>query len=144
LEFDGDVEDVFARTFVVDYEEYGTVKTTELKPGGDSIPVTESNREEYVDLYVKWLLVDSIEAQFSAFSEGFHEVKPLILHHPHDKHSTLHHPSWIASDFSTRVFTLHHPSWIASDFSTRVFTLHHPSWIASDFSTRVFTLHHPS
>jgi hypothetical protein len=104
LEFDGDVEDVFARTFVVDYEEYGTVKTTELVPGGDSIPVTKSNREEYVDLYVKWLLVDSIEAQFSAFSEGFHEVKPpkplnlnpsdglhevkpCTLHHPHDKHS---------------------------------------------------------
>ena len=111
MEFDGDVEDVFARTFVVDYEEYGTVKTTELKPGGDSIPVTESNREEYVDLYVKWLLVDSIEAQFSAFSEGFHEVKPLILHRPDDKRSTLHHPSWIKHRLFVCLFvTLRRPS----------------------------------
>jgi len=74
LSFVGDIEDVFARTFVADYDEYGTIKTIELCPGGANISVTEANREEYVELYVKWLLEDSIQAQFSAFSEGFHEV----------------------------------------------------------------------
>uniref|UniRef100_A0A7S0W7Q4 HECT-type E3 ubiquitin transferase n=2 Tax=Hemiselmis tepida TaxID=464990 RepID=A0A7S0W7Q4_9CRYP len=74
LDFQGDVEEVFARTFVADYEEYGTMKTIELCPGGANRNVTEANRDQYVELYVKWLLEDSIQAQFSAFSEGFHEV----------------------------------------------------------------------
>ena len=74
LEFDGDVEETFARTFVVSYEEYGTVKTHPLKPGGDDTPVTNQNRHEYVELYIQYLLEDSISLQFSAFAEGFHEV----------------------------------------------------------------------
>jgi hypothetical protein len=65
---------VFQRTFVVDYEEYGAIKTHPLKRGGENMMVTKANRDEYVQLYVKWLLEDSIGAQFTAFSEGFHEV----------------------------------------------------------------------
>eukprot|EP00286_Rhodomonas_abbreviata_P003077 CAMPEP_0181344412 /NCGR_PEP_ID=MMETSP1101-20121128/32159_1 /TAXON_ID=46948 /ORGANISM="Rhodomonas abbreviata, Strain Caron Lab Isolate" /LENGTH=631 /DNA_ID=CAMNT_0023456213 /DNA_START=77 /DNA_END=1970 /DNA_ORIENTATION=+ len=74
LSFEGDVEDVYSRTFVVDYEEYGAVKSHPLKPGGESINVTADNRQEYVDLYVKYLLEDSIQQQFAAFAEGFHQV----------------------------------------------------------------------
>mmetsp|Transcript_50050 Transcript_50050/g.73512 ORF Transcript_50050/g.73512 Transcript_50050/m.73512 type:complete len:293 (-) Transcript_50050:52-930(-) len=74
LEFDGDVEETFARSFVVSYEEYGTVKTLALKPGGDDIAVTNDSRHEYVELYIKYLLEDSIAQQFGAFAEGFHEV----------------------------------------------------------------------
>jgi len=48
---------------VVSYEEYGSVKTLPLKPGGDDIAVTNENREEYVQLYIKYLLEDSIAQQ---------------------------------------------------------------------------------
>ncbi len=35
--------------FSVDFEELGVVKSHELKPGGEEILVTESNKEEYVE-----------------------------------------------------------------------------------------------
>ena len=53
----------FARSMVVSYEEYGMVKTHALKPGGDDIPVTNHNRQEYVQLYINYLLEDSISQQ---------------------------------------------------------------------------------
>lgn len=35
--------------FAQDYEVQGETKTIELKPGGKNIPVTEENKEEYVE-----------------------------------------------------------------------------------------------
>lgn len=35
--------------FAQDYEVLGETKTIELKPGGGNIPVTEENKEEYVE-----------------------------------------------------------------------------------------------
>ena len=35
--------------FAQDYEVQGETKTIELKPGGEKIPVTEENKEEYVE-----------------------------------------------------------------------------------------------
>lgn len=49
-------------------------RTHELKPGGKDIPVTSSNKEEYVGLYAKFLLVDSISRQFEMFKRGFMRV----------------------------------------------------------------------
>lgn len=48
--------------------------TAELKPGGGSIAVTKENRQEYVDLYTKYTLQDSISEQFKVFKEGFSQV----------------------------------------------------------------------
>jgi len=45
LEFDGDVETTFMRTFSVEREFLGTVVEDELKPGGKDIPLTKDNRE---------------------------------------------------------------------------------------------------
>jgi alpha-tubulin suppressor-like RCC1 family protein len=67
----GSVEDIFCATFTVDQGSFGKMKTYELKSGGASIPVTEENREEYVDLYVKFLLEDSVKIQYNAFKRGF-------------------------------------------------------------------------
>lgn len=74
LSFDGDVENVYCRTFEVETEVFGTMHKHELKPGGSSIPVTNDNRKEYVDLFVKWKLVESVQKQFDAFLEGFRMV----------------------------------------------------------------------
>ena len=35
--------------FSVDFDELGVVKSHELKPGGESILVTEENKEEYIE-----------------------------------------------------------------------------------------------
>ena len=43
------------------------------------ITVTADNRKEYVELYCDWLLSRSVRAQFRAFSQGFHNVRPRQL-----------------------------------------------------------------
>ena len=75
LDFEGDVESTFLRSFDVEYDYYGELRRHELKPGGSQVAVTNDNRQEYVDLYTKWLLHDSIGNQFAAFAHGFHEVR---------------------------------------------------------------------
>lgn len=63
--------------FSVDYELLGEVKSHELKPGGERIPVTEENKAEYLDLVVAWRVSRGIEEQTKAFLDGFNEVVPL-------------------------------------------------------------------
>lgn len=74
LDFDGDVEAVFARSFEVEYEFFGQMRTDELKPGGADIPVTHNNRQEFVDLMTDYYLSKSVARQFRAFATGFHSV----------------------------------------------------------------------
>lgn len=77
LDYPGDVEADLATTFSVEEENFGELLTHELKPGGSQLAVTNSNRQEYVNLYTQWVMEDSIQAQFAAFAEGFHQVSCL-------------------------------------------------------------------
>ncbi|KAG1926675.1 ubiquitin-protein ligase E3A [Pimephales promelas] len=74
LTYEGNVEEDFYTTFQVFQEELGVVKSYNLKPGGDKIPVTNLNRKEYIQLYIDFLLNKSIYRQFAAFYHGFHSV----------------------------------------------------------------------
>lgn len=75
LDYEGDdVEDVFCLTFAVNWVHLGQEMKKELKPNGSDIAVTSDNREEYVMLYVKWLLAESIYPQFDSFESGFMRV----------------------------------------------------------------------
>ncbi|EGG12524.1 uncharacterized protein MELLADRAFT_46507 [Melampsora larici-populina 98AG31] len=69
------VEEIFCRSMVGEYEDFdGTVIEVPLVPNGSNIPVTGSNREEFVELYVDFLLNVSVQHQFMAFKEGFDAV----------------------------------------------------------------------
>lgn len=75
LEYEGDdVEEVFCLTFSVSRSVFGEVRSDALIVNGEHISVTANNREEYVHLYVDYLLNKSIEKPFSAFCSGFHRV----------------------------------------------------------------------
>lgn len=74
LEYSGDVESVFALDFVIETEKYGCNIPVPLCPGGDKKPVTNSNRREYVDLYVRYVLETSVHRQYEAFKRGFYTV----------------------------------------------------------------------
>uniref|UniRef100_I3MCT3 HECT-type E3 ubiquitin transferase n=1 Tax=Ictidomys tridecemlineatus TaxID=43179 RepID=I3MCT3_ICTTR len=74
LSYEGNVEEDFYSTFQVFQEEFGIIKSYNLKPGGDKIPVTNQNRKEYVQLYTDFLINKSIYKQFAAFYYGFHSV----------------------------------------------------------------------
>merc|ERR1712008_164036 len=69
-----DVEYVFCLNFEVSWMDLGQERKKELKIGGSDIAVTSENKEEYVMLYVKWLLVDSIASQYDEFERGFNQV----------------------------------------------------------------------
>ena len=71
LDYEGDdVEFIFCLTFEIAWMDLGKEHKVELKPGGADIEVTRDNKEEYVLLYVKWILVDSISLQWEAFKKG--------------------------------------------------------------------------
>ncbi|KAI7868452.1 hypothetical protein BDF14DRAFT_1982473 [Spinellus fusiger] len=74
LSFDGVVESEYERYFQVDIRSCGNVHTYDLKPSGSSILLTRDNREEFVKLYIKFVLETSIEKSFSAFVQGFRLV----------------------------------------------------------------------
>jgi ubiquitin-protein ligase E3 A len=75
MEFEGTEEsfkETFMSTFSVSYSDmFDAIHTVNLKEEGDTIPVTMANRQEFVDLYTNWLLVESISKQFGAFKNGF-------------------------------------------------------------------------
>ncbi|KAF4635728.1 hypothetical protein G7Y89_g2375 [Cudoniella acicularis] len=74
LEFDGDVEATFCRDFVADIERYGQMTQIPLCPDGEKRPVTNANRREFVDLYVRYLLDAAVTRQFEPFKRGFFTV----------------------------------------------------------------------
>eukprot|EP00794_Sanderia_malayensis_P005513 gene5513-6198_t len=87
LEYDGDVENDLCQIFQISYTSFGHIVTKDLKRNGSQIPVTNQNREEYVKLYVNYLLNKSIYKQFYAFYHGFHSVcasNALILLRPEE------------------------------------------------------------
>ncbi|KAJ3321208.1 hypothetical protein HDV06_004551 [Boothiomyces sp. JEL0866] len=71
---DGDVSDVFMRTFEISYERFGKVEHIPLIENGQDVLVTNENREKYVSLYIKHLCYASIQEQFNSFRQGFYKV----------------------------------------------------------------------
>lgn len=74
LEFDGNVEETYCRDFVAAVERYGQLVQVPLCPNGENRSVTNSNRHEFVDLYVKYLLDISVARQYEPFKRGFFSV----------------------------------------------------------------------
>lgn len=74
LDFPGNVEETFCRDFVAPIERYGIITSHPLCPNGENIPVTNTNRHEFVDLYIRYLLDGSVARQFEPFKRGFFTV----------------------------------------------------------------------
>lgn len=74
LEFEGDVQEVFCRDFVVEVEKYGGTVQVPLCIGGSNRPVTNANRREFVDMYIHYLLDQSVARQYEPFKRGFFTV----------------------------------------------------------------------
>ena len=80
-----EITKIIDTTFSVVHEAYGAVRTHELKKGGKDIPVTETNKKEYVRLYVNYRWCHGIEQQFLALQKGFNEVVPQHHMRPFDE-----------------------------------------------------------
>ena len=46
------------------------MQIVELKPGGAQIPVTQSNKKEYLDLLAQYRLSFSVKQEIEAFAKG--------------------------------------------------------------------------
>lgn len=76
---DNDITDVIDETFTTTEQRFGEIVTVELKPGGDNIPVTETNKGEYVKLLVEYRIARRVKQQLEAFMSGFNELIPQSL-----------------------------------------------------------------
>lgn len=75
LDYEGDdIEEAFCLNFAITREHYGMTEVKELVPGGESITVDRSNREEFVQAYLSYVFSDSVQELYSAFSGGFLKV----------------------------------------------------------------------
>lgn len=74
LEFEGDVEETFCRDFVAEMDRYGEIVRVPLCPGGEKRAVTNTNRREFVDLYIHYLLETAVARQYEPFKRGFFTV----------------------------------------------------------------------
>ncbi|KAG1693590.1 hypothetical protein DVH05_023354 [Phytophthora capsici] len=57
----------------------GSVVTVELKPGGNDIPVTDANKEEYLSLLLKHKMFGGVQEQLEALLQGLYDVLPRSL-----------------------------------------------------------------
>jgi E3 ubiquitin-protein ligase NEDD4 len=83
---ENDITDVLEETFFVTEDRFGEHGVVDLRPGGSSQDVTESNKDAYVDLVVAHRIAGRITEQFRAFVEGLGNVLPLDLLRVFDEH----------------------------------------------------------
>ncbi|XP_055530268.1 probable E3 ubiquitin-protein ligase HERC4 isoform X2 [Wyeomyia smithii] len=69
-----DFEEVFDLTFSTTRDYFGEIQTIELKPNGEKIRVTQENKEEFVKLYIDYILNKSVAKSFKQFYNGFMKV----------------------------------------------------------------------
>lgn len=85
LEYEGDdFEETFGVYFIINFEIFDEVIEVELKPDGARTPVTQLNKNEFVNLYVKRKLTiggtdEMIRKQFEEFLLGFKTVMSSSL-----------------------------------------------------------------
>lgn len=66
-------------TFSVEADEFGVNRIFTLKEGGESIPVTQENKREFVQLSANFRLYSSISKQIENLVAGFQEIIPNEL-----------------------------------------------------------------
>ncbi|XP_033741126.1 E3 ubiquitin-protein ligase HACE1-like [Pecten maximus] len=66
-------------TFSVETDVFGKMQEVALKPGGAMIPVTEENKQEYVQLVTELRMTRAIQPQIESFLSGFHAFIPQSL-----------------------------------------------------------------
>ncbi|KAL5343748.1 hypothetical protein BJX70DRAFT_393801 [Aspergillus crustosus] len=77
--FENDITDIITETFAVETDDFGEKQTIDLIENGRNIPVTQENKEEYIQKVVDYRLVVSVREQLDNFLKGFHEIIPPEL-----------------------------------------------------------------
>ena len=67
---DNDISDIITETFSVETDDFGVIDIVDLCENGRNVPVTEENKQEYVQLMVEYRLTGSVQAQLEQFLKG--------------------------------------------------------------------------
>lgn len=67
---ENDIADIITETFSIETEEFGVTTIVDLIENGRNIPVTEENKQEYVQLVVEYRLTGSVKVQLEEFLKG--------------------------------------------------------------------------
>ena len=65
--------------FVVNSDVFGQTREEPLCDGGDQKKLSENNKQEYVDMYIKWRFNRGTTDQFNTLSKGLNEIVPIQL-----------------------------------------------------------------
>lgn len=120
----GTVEETFCRSFEFTEDIFGQMVSTELCPGGKQIPLTMSNRDEYVRLTLGFCLDRMQSTNFSEFKKGFDQVcaRGLIQQgHVRPEELELLVCGTITMDFKALEATTSYDGYDVSDITVRFF-----------------------
>ncbi|KAJ5585549.1 uncharacterized protein N7459_005349 [Penicillium hispanicum] len=76
---ENDITDIITETFAIETDAFGEKQVIDLIADGRNIPVTQENKEEYIQRVVEYRLVESVREQLDNFLKGFHEIIPPDL-----------------------------------------------------------------
>ena len=71
---DNDISDIITETFSIERDDFGVTTIVDLIPNGSQIPVTEANKQEYVERVTEHRLLESVSEQLEHFMKGFNEI----------------------------------------------------------------------
>lgn len=76
---ENDITDIITENFSLEVEAFGEKQIIDLVENGRNIPVTQENKEEYIQRVVEHRLVGSVKEQLDNFLKGFHDIIPADL-----------------------------------------------------------------
>ena len=71
---DSNLKEELDSNFTVIDDKFGEKLVIPLKPNGENIMIDNSNKDEYIDLYLDWYFNKSICETFKSFEKGFYRV----------------------------------------------------------------------
>lgn len=76
---ENDITEIITETFSVETDDFGVTEVVDLVENGRNIPVTEENKQEYVQLVVEYRLTGSVQTQLEKFLEGSLLLFPIVI-----------------------------------------------------------------
>ena len=67
---ENDITDIITETFSIETDDFGVPQIVDLIENGRNVPVTEENKQEYVQLVVEYRLTGSVKVQLEEFLKG--------------------------------------------------------------------------
>ena len=67
---ENDITDIITETFSIEVDNFGVLQIVDLIENGRNVPVTEENKQEYIQLVVEYRLTGSVKDQLEEFLKG--------------------------------------------------------------------------